>query len=604
MTETLVVIVFVSAIFTFLYISILPLIGTYNDKVVRESDIDIVYKLYHIRKMIYGDGNRKEMIKSDFNEITCDDFSNPTYCNNLMNKLELNNFTLLYVNGIKNNIDKLNVSKYSEIYKVFKNSLDEEEVLIIYDNNKNTYAHLKYEYTALNGDIASEMVLDSIERHQTVNCQNITYIEDGITYFSGSNECINFNYLWYSGKLWRITAIYPDGTMKIVTENNITSISFNERYDINFNGSYAYQWLNEEFYNTLYHAEYFIDKTKLWDATNSNATSLNEISTKLSKTTMVSSNVGLLDSYDLYNSYRCIGNTECNGTNYGQGYLNIKYIWWMLNPYNSTYVWAVIPYGQGVYYETYTMCGIRPSIYLNSSVKFTGSGTLDNPYRIVGDKNEGKANDLLNTRISGEYIKIVSGNNEQIFRIIGIEDNKTKVISMDHANHKSATVFARSTSEIDTLWGRGTTTEPSTWYYYLNNTYFPDMVRTYGNMFDSAIYYLGTSGYNYKLSICNMSSGPTNKCIKTDSRGTYSVGLSRYGEMFATQQGTGYSNSLSMWLINRYSTSEVICIDEAGMGRSHKPNDFCVGRPTLHLKPSVKIKSGIGTYNDPYVVGL
>ena len=39
-------------------------------------------------------------------------------------------------------------------------------------------------------------------------CNPIIKVADGTIYFSGDNNCINFNYVWYSGKLWRITAIY------------------------------------------------------------------------------------------------------------------------------------------------------------------------------------------------------------------------------------------------------------------------------------------------------------------------------------------------------------------------------------------------------------
>ena len=48
--------------------------------------------------------------------------------------------------------------------------------------------------------------------------------EDNITYISGTADNINFNYVWYSGKLWRITAVYPDGTMKMITDDVITNI--------------------------------------------------------------------------------------------------------------------------------------------------------------------------------------------------------------------------------------------------------------------------------------------------------------------------------------------------------------------------------------------
>ena len=47
-------------------------------------------------------------------------------------------------------------------------------------------------------------------------CKPLYLDSDGINYFSGTNECVDFNYVWYSGKLWRITAIYPDGTLKMI----------------------------------------------------------------------------------------------------------------------------------------------------------------------------------------------------------------------------------------------------------------------------------------------------------------------------------------------------------------------------------------------------
>ena len=45
-------------------------------------------------------------------------------------------------------------------------------------------------------------IMSQIISNQTDACQ--TYVEeDGITYISGSQDCIDFNYVWYSGKLWR-----------------------------------------------------------------------------------------------------------------------------------------------------------------------------------------------------------------------------------------------------------------------------------------------------------------------------------------------------------------------------------------------------------------
>ena len=100
--------------------------------------------------------------------------------------------------------------------------------------NKNYYGAITVEMYQNATVPSGEVVRANIKSNNTSStCQNatLTYTEDGITYISGSADCVDFNYLWYSGKMWRITAIYPDGAMKLVTDNNITSISFNESAD-------------------------------------------------------------------------------------------------------------------------------------------------------------------------------------------------------------------------------------------------------------------------------------------------------------------------------------------------------------------------------------
>ena len=172
---------------------------------------------------------------------------------------------------------------------------------------------------------------------------------------------------------------------------------------------------------------------------------------------------------------------------------------------------------------------------------------------------------------------------------------------MDYADNKATRKFATNSSHG--LWGSGTTTGTDTWYTYLNSTYYPGLVSTYGELFDSATYYLGTSGDNYKLSVCaNTTSGNTKVCDKSSDTGTFNIGLLRYGEMFATQQGSGYSSSIDMWLINRYSASYVWCVDGSGDSRNGGPTGTNGSRPTVHLKSTVKILSGIGTELDPYIV--
>jgi len=439
-------------------------------------------------------------------------------------------------------------------------------------------------------------LLNDIYYPKKAGCTN--YVEeDGIIYIYGSKECIDFNYVWWSGKMWRITAIYPDGAMKMVTDNIITSIAFGENvtYYNKETGekSYMFQWLNEDFLDTLYNQGVdVIDTTKYWnEATTSSTAKPEEIEATMVPTTV--SPIGLLNRH------------EYSIQNYSPfAYLNLGYEWWLLNPYNSSYVCFVWEGGTSSGNPpTEVLFGVRPAIYLKSNIVFVGSGTKKSPYRILTDYAVAETNDLINTRHSGEYVKLSNNGVEQLFRIVGIEDNKTKIVAMDYADNKATRKFATSSS--DTLWGSGTTTGIDTWYTYLNETYYPNLVSTYGELFDSALYYLGTSGYNYKLSVCaNTTSESTKVCDKTSDVGTFDIGLLRYGEMFATQQESGgYTNSIGMRLINRFDTSNVWTVRYYGNANGHTSStNPWAARPTLHLKSTVKILSGSGTELDPYIV--
>ena len=605
MTETLMVIVFATIIFTFLYISVIPLIGTYNDKILRESDIDIVYKLYSIRKMINKDVNKKLIINDDVNvkEINCNDFNNKEYCTELLKYLELNNSTLVYTNDIKENYNDL-INIDSRINSYLKDYKDEEEnALILLDKKKNTIAHLSYIDPDMNlGDLLEYKANKKSKKTKNV-CKPLYLDSDGINYFSGTNECVDFNYVWYSGKLWRITAIYPDGTLKMMTERNIVAMPYDEcagripgRDTVRFEGSYAYQWLNEDFLDTLYNYSEIIDTTKSFDAS-----VMTSYRVKPSNTTIVHANVGLLNPYEFYIS----NYNNPNNTYDDDGYLNTQSKWWLLNPYNTEEINVVSRYfgyntssikhatPANSHYDMLYSFGIRPVIYIKGDIKFTGSGTKETPYRLVGDKTGGQKGDLINTRLSGEYIKLKNGNNEQVFRIVDTNDNKTKIVSLD----------------VDTSASKSFTR----WVNYLKSTYYSNVVDTYGELFDEGLYYRGYSGNNYKLAICSSATSDTTKdCEKTTMRGNYYAGLLRLGEMFAsiTNYETSSNDSSRKILFNLYDSSHIWEIHEQ-CGQSCYPdeyetniNSYKTVFPTLHLKSSIKIKSGKGTENDPYIVGL
>ena len=451
-----------------------------------------------------------------------------------------------------------------------------------------------FDYIA--GKPLNEVFEKAITDNTSDTCKT-SVVEDGITYISGTKDCINFNYVWYSGKLWRITAIYPDGTMKMITDDAITSINYGS--DVNFytdneNKSWIYQWLNEDFLDTLYNHENIIVTDSKWNVTNSNAASISDINIKLPETTMVTAKVGLLNSYEYYMSYK--------NTTYADGYLHIGYDWWLLNPYSSSYIWGVRSNGEGYNDVVSTRTrGTRPSVTLKSTIALlSGSGTKSDPYKIAGDKEEATPNTtLLNTRSSGEYVEF----DGDLYRIVGIENNATKINKNDYVRDTADAVVSKNFSN-NVTYGSGTTTD-SYWDYYLNNTWYHEITANYKNMLVEGTYYLGTTSNSYKGAICTAPSNTvtTKDCPKTTSTWTGYVGLPRYGEMFASQQGNYFTSSSYMWLITPSSSTKVWYIYSYGNGSGNLPESTTYAtRPSLYLTSSVKITSGTGTPTDPYEI--
>ena len=458
--------------------------------------------------------------------------------------------------------------------------------------------------------ITPEYIRNVIKSKQTSTCK--TYVdEDGITYVSGTKDCINFNYVWYSGKLWRITAINKDGTMKMITDDSITNISYNPDGDVNFydvskkdyttyTGSYMYQFLNEDFLDTLYNYQNIIVEDSTWNITTSSSKN-----TKLPETTLINSStigkntpVGLLNSYEYYLSYK--------NTSDSSGYLYNGYLWWLLNPYSSSDVWDVHSHGNlhnNVPSYAHTA---RPSINLKSNIQLSGgSGTKDDPYTISGDKEQPTINTtLLNKRTIGEYVVFDEDGDtstKELYRIVGIEDGKTKLNRNDYV--KSGTTILTKKFSTNITYGSGTSDDY--WDYYLNNTWYNSLANK--DMLESSSYYIKqvSDGTSYKNSLCNTYNTieTTKSCTKTTSMWTGLVGLPRYGEMFASQQGNGYNSSSDMWLITPKGSSLVWDVRSSGYLNHNDLSYARTARPSINLKSNIVITGGSGTKSDPFTIG-
>ena len=90
------------------------------------------------------------------------------------------------------------------------------------------------------GEITKELVYDN----DTCKTDGSTYQYMGGCYIKGN---LNNNYIWYSGFLWRIMGINADGTVRLITDENVTAIPWGASGTAeNWDGSYAKDWIKRK----------------------------------------------------------------------------------------------------------------------------------------------------------------------------------------------------------------------------------------------------------------------------------------------------------------------------------------------------------------------
>ena len=501
-----------------------------------------------------------------------------------------------------------NYNKSFRIYAWIDKDYEQNEVSQEFTFYVNLYAY--------NGEnkLLSNVILKKLT---TTNDVPDNYIlDDGIYYISGCKEdgdsevcneknIIDFNYVWYSGKLWRITAIYSDGRIKMITEEPITAIYWGS--DGTYEGSWIYQWFNEDFKDTLYDYQNIIDTTATW-----NATMMTSSGSKPPETTIIMAPVGSLNSYEYVQSYLKLG-AVANSNAYGNGYLNNDYSWWLITPCSNSSASFVGTTGRiSNQSPSSNAVPIRSSIILKFEILLSGgTGTVDNPYKISSDKEEATASTtLINTRVSGEYVTF----KDELYRIVGIENNTTKIVKADCIrNGSNVSVSKKFASSV--TFGKSTNTKTDTyWDYYLNNTWLKEKFEidpldeypenTYNMILAKGTYFLGEygTGVSYKNTICKEANTTDSikNCVKIDDSAKIYigyVGLLRVGEMFS-------SSTAGHFLITPYNSTSVR--HNYGNGRSlwytQYGSDVFSASPSLNLKSEVVILGGDGTLEHPFEI--
>lgn len=207
------------------------------------------------------------------------------------------------------------------------------------------------------------------------------------------------NYLLFSGMLWRIVGINGDGTVKIVLEDSVANLTYGKG---SYDESNVKKWLNDVFYNALSSKDYVKqDSTFCIDTvTDLNQPTCNELS--------IPAPVGMISATDYKNSF------NSNGESY---LLNMVGFWFTNHTGTDSYVWASFR-GEPMDYEWDNLGAVRPVVNLLPDKLFVkeGNGSYTAPYKLY-DYEYGKENDLLNTRLIGEYV--MYSNNS--WRITGID---------------------------------------------------------------------------------------------------------------------------------------------------------------------------------------
>lgn len=223
---------------------------------------------------------------------------------------------------------------------------------------------------------------------------------DETNYYKGQ---MDNNYVQFSGMLWRIINVNEDGSIKLISEDIVSNLRYTgDKYkDSNID-----LWLNKVFLPSITSSKYLVDTTYCVNG----IPSIYDLSNICSET--VKAKVGIL-SLDEYNKTLVDGYSPIN-------YKNNTYII-LANKVDGKTL-TVDQFRQLSIMDDEKIPPIKPVITIKSNIYITsGAGSKTDPYKLE-DYTYAKEHDKINTRIIGEYFNY-SG---MTFRITGI-DNKNNV---------------------------------------------------------------------------------------------------------------------------------------------------------------------------------
>ena len=396
-----------------------------------------------------------------------------------------------------------------------------------------------------------------------------------------SQKTLNDNYIWFDGFLWRIMGKNADGSIRMITEENVTTIPWGaENTAQDYDNSYINDWLNNYFYSKLEHKDLLVNQTWCSETTTSSFSSRTTCTNNLSSSQKP---VGLLslDEYNLANGIK--------------SYLHISQIFWTTTPYDASDAWYVVynsPASNRLVDFTY---GVRPVANIKSDVIITrGNGTLTDPY-LIGEVSDVTGNLKDNSHI-GEYVTYAGRN----YRVVETSSQGTKLILDGYYDSNNDGIIEGSDKMT---YGRNctlcTTINEESFVNWISNNNEIDK-----NKLVLATWYRGdrfVDGDNYKDNL---------ECTSNPYEGR--VGLIRVGEMLSGQSETilsknhttsnSYNNAQYYWTSTQYSATLAWSVYYNCQAGSSDEDDAFGVRPVIMISPDVQILSGNGTFNSPFQI--
>ena len=466
---------------------------------------------------------------------------------------------LVYPNQIKN--FTITVTSTCSTY-----SSKELDLHFVYEKQETVNGVLPYKTI---GEHTSELLTNSTDG---------TYNYMDGTYLKGNQDS---NYIWFDGFLWRIMGKNADGSIRMITEENVTAIPWGAGGTAqDYDHSYINDWLNNYFYPKLKDKDLLVNQTWCSQTTNDEFAMRSNCTNNLSK---IIKPVGLL-SIDEYNFSRNNGSYLISSQNF-----------WYLTPNDSFKVWRLIFDGINRNYSVIDPLGVRPVVNIQSDVTIVGgNGNLTDPY-IVKENNNVTEN-LNNHSHIGEYVTYAGRN----YRVVEPSLSGTKLILDGYYDQNNDGIIEESDKmSYGTNCTLCTTINEESFINWISNNSETDK-----NKLVSTTWYRGDFfdyGDNYKISL-----------ESTGNPYVGRVGLIRLGEILSNQSETmlsknhtiknDYQNVKDYFISNSFSITDAWIISVYGASTTVDINQTRSIRPVINIGPNVQILGGNGTFNEPFQI--